>query len=100
MRKFTDTSVGRIGYCWLTDVVMPSSDPACGSGGMFVQSVRFLDEHGGRRGELSVFGQEAVASTWRLAKMNVAIRHIEADLGDSAGDSFHEDNTPTYGLTL
>lgn len=69
-------------------------DPACGSGGMFVQSVKFLDEHGGRRGELSVFGQEAVASTWRLAKMNLAIRHIEADLGDSAGDSFHDDKHP------
>lgn len=69
-------------------------DPACGSGGMFVQSVKFLDEHGGRRGELSVFGQEAVASTWRLAKMNLAIRHIEADLGDSAADSFHEDKHP------
>ena len=69
-------------------------DPACGSGGMFVQSVKFLDEHGGRRGELSVFGQEAVASTWRLAKMNLAIRHIEADLGDGAADSFHEDKHP------
>jgi type I restriction enzyme M protein len=69
-------------------------DPACGSGGMFVQSARFVDAHGGRRGDVRVFGQEAVATTWRLAKMNLAIRHIEADLGPAWGDSFHNDQHP------
>ena len=73
-------------------------DPCCGSGGMFVQSVRFVKEHatgngnGGKaKGDISIFGQESNPTTWKLAKMNLAIRGIEADLGDENADSFHRD---------
>jgi type I restriction enzyme M protein len=69
-------------------------DPCCGSGGMFVQSMKFVDAHGGRRGDVSIFGQEAVAATWRIAKMNLAVRHIESNLGDAWADSFHDDKHP------
>jgi len=61
---------------------------------MFVQSVKFVEEHGGRKGDVRVFGQEAVPTTWRLAKMNLAVRHIDAELGDGPADSFHEDKHP------
>ena len=57
-------------------------DPCCGSGGMFVQSEKFVEAHGGRRADLSIFGQESNYTTWRLAKMNLAIRGIEANLGE------------------
>jgi len=62
-------------------------DPCCGSGGMFIQSEKFVEAHGGRVGDISIFGQESNATTWRLAKMNLAIRGIDADLGepDTAG---------------
>jgi len=73
-------------------------DPCCGSGGMFVQSVQFVKAHatgngnGGKaRGDLSIFGQESNPTTWRLAKMNLAIRGIEGDLGEEPADSFHRD---------
>jgi type I restriction enzyme M protein len=73
-------------------------DPCCGSGGMFVQSVRFVKEHatgngnGGKaKGDVSIFGQESNPTTWKLAKMNLAIRGIEADLGEENADSFHRD---------
>jgi type I restriction enzyme M protein len=66
-------------------------DPCCGSGGMFVQSERFIEAHNGKRFDVSIFGQESNATTWRLAKMNLAIRGIEADLGAKWADSFHED---------
>ncbi|WP_224549389.1 type I restriction-modification system subunit M [Mesorhizobium sp. CA16] len=66
-------------------------DPCCGSGGMFVQSERFVEEHGGGLNEISVYGQESNATTWRLAKMNLAIRGIEANLGSKWADTFHED---------
>lgn len=69
-------------------------DPCCGSGGMFVQSERFVEAHGGRRNDVSVFGQESNPTTWRLAKMNLAIRGIEADLGPKWADTFHEDLHP------
>ncbi len=69
-------------------------DPCCGSGGMFVQAERFVEAHGGRRNDLAVYGQELNDTTWRLAKMNLAIRGIEADLGPRWGDSFHEDLHP------
>ena len=69
-------------------------DPCCGSGGMFVQSVEFVSRHGGRIGDVRVFGQEAVEETWRLAKMNLAIRRIDADLGDSWSDTFASDKHP------
>ncbi len=66
-------------------------DPCCGSGGMFVQSERFVRAHGGRATDIAVFGQESNATTWKLAKMNLAIRGIEADLGPHHADSFHHD---------
>lgn len=66
-------------------------DPCCGSGGMFVQSEHFVDAHGGRRDDISVFGQESNATTWRLARMNLAIRGIEANLGAEPADSFRRD---------
>ncbi len=69
-------------------------DPCCGSGGMFVQSAEFVAAHGGSRNDISVYGQEFTAATWRLAKMNLAIRGIEANLGDRADDSFHRDLHP------
>ncbi len=69
-------------------------DPCCGSGGMFVQSERFVEAHGGGRDDVSVFGQESNPTTWRLAKMNLAIRGIEANLGPKWADSFHEDLHP------
>jgi type I restriction enzyme M protein len=69
-------------------------DPACGSGGMFVQAEEFVKAHGGRRNDISVFGQEQNPTTWRLAKMNLALRGIEANLGPEWGDSFHHDMHP------
>jgi len=66
-------------------------DPACGSGGMFCQSARFISEHQGNVRNISVYGQESNPTTWKLAKMNLALRQIEADLGTHNADSFHED---------
>jgi len=66
-------------------------DPCCGSSGMFVQSEEFIRQHGGRVGDISVYGQESNPTTWRLAKMNLAIRGIEANLGPYHADSFHDD---------
>jgi len=64
-------------------------DPCCGSGGMFVQSEKFVHAHGGRIGDISIYGQESNPTTWRLCKMNLAIRGIDADI--QWGDSFHND---------
>ncbi|MBI1918666.1 MAG: SAM-dependent DNA methyltransferase [Planctomycetes bacterium] len=69
-------------------------DPCCGSGGMFVSSEKFIEEHGGRIGDIAVYGQESNHTTWRLAKMNLAIRGIEANLGKEHADSFHRDLHP------
>ena len=66
-------------------------DPCCGSGGMFVQSEKFVEAHGGRVGDISIYGQESNHTTWRLAKMNLAIRGIDANLGLEHADSFHRD---------
>ncbi|RVG34034.1 type I restriction-modification system subunit M [Sinorhizobium meliloti] len=66
-------------------------DPCCGSGGMFVQSEKFVEAHGGGRDDLSVYGQESNPQTWRLAKMNLAIRGITTNLGPRAADTFHDD---------
>jgi type I restriction enzyme M protein len=66
-------------------------DPCCGSGGMFVQSEKFIEHHGGLKGDISVYGQESNPTTWRLAKMNLAIRGIDNDLGTEHADSFHHD---------
>lgn len=69
-------------------------DPCCGSGGMFVQSEKFVLEHGGRIGDISIYGQESNATTRRLAVMNLAIRGIEADFGLEQADSFRRDLHP------
>ncbi len=69
-------------------------DPCCGSGGMFVQSLKFIQAHDGRRDQLSVYGQESNYTTWRLARMNLAIRGIEANLGKKHADSFRDDLHP------
>ncbi len=69
-------------------------DPCCGSGGMFVQSEKFMEEHGGKVGDISIYGQESNPTTWRLAKMNLAIRGIDANLGPEHADSFHRDLHP------
>ena len=66
-------------------------DPCCGSGGMFVQSEKFVLAHGGRVGDLSIYGQESNNTTWRLCKMNLAIRGIEGNLGPHNADTFHND---------
>ncbi len=66
-------------------------DPCCGSGGMFVQSEKFVEAHGGRLGDISIFGQESNPTTWKLAQMNLAIRGIEAHLGPHHADSFRSD---------
>jgi type I restriction enzyme M protein len=69
-------------------------DPACGSGGMFVQSAEFVQAHGGKRSDISVYGQEFTSTTWKLARMNLALRGIDADLGDKSADSFTQDLHP------
>ncbi len=66
-------------------------DPCCGSGGMFVQSERFVEAHGGHKGDISIYGQESNPTTWRLAKMNLAIRGLDGDLGPQPADTFHND---------
>jgi type I restriction enzyme M protein len=69
-------------------------DPACGSGGMFVQSEKFVEAHGGQRTDVSIFGQESNPTTWRLAHMNLAIHGIEAKLGEQPADTFLRDQHP------
>ena len=69
-------------------------DPACGSGGMFVQSAKFIENHGGNINRISVFGQDSNPTTWKMAQMNLAIRGIEADLGKFSADTFFNDCHP------
>src|SRR2546425_5888430 len=69
-------------------------DPCCGSSGMFIQSEEFIQEHGGRIGDISIFGQESNPTTWKLAKMNLAIRGIEANLGPHHAATFHNNLHP------
>jgi type I restriction enzyme M protein len=66
-------------------------DPCCGSGGMFVQSEKFVEAHGGRKVDLAIYGQESNHTTWRLCKMNLALRGIEGNIGPHHADSFHND---------
>ena len=91
---FTPRSVVRV----LVEMLAPYKgrvfDPCCGSGGMFVQSEKFVEAHGGRIGDLSIYGQESNPNTYKLAKMNLAIRGIEGDLGKVPADSFHRDQHP------
>ncbi len=88
---YTPRSVVRL----LVEMIEPFKgrvyDGCCGSGGMFVQAERFVEAHGGGRNDIAVYGQELNDTTWRLAKMNLAIRGIEADLGPRWGDTFHDD---------
>jgi type I restriction enzyme M protein len=66
-------------------------DPCCGSGGMFVQSLEFIKAHQGKIGDISVYGQESNPTTWRLCKMNLAIRKIDNNIGNRAADTFFHD---------
>ena len=91
---FTPRSVVRT----LVDMLEPYEgrvyDPCCGSGGMFVQSEKFIEDHGGRRDAISVYGQEINHTTWRLAKMNLAVQGIDADIRWNNEGSFHRDELP------
>ena len=82
----------------LVAVLAPHSgkvyDPCCGSGGMFVQSERFIESHGGKIGDVAIYGQEANPTTWRLAAMNLAIRGIDFNLGREPGDTFTRNQHP------
>jgi type I restriction enzyme M protein len=69
-------------------------DPACGSGGMFVQSIKFIESHHGNKKEVSIYGQEYTSATYKLAKMNLAIRGIAANLGEVAANTFARDQHP------
>lgn len=66
-------------------------DPCCGSGGMFVQSMKFIESHKGNKKNISIYGQEATSTTYKLAKMNLAVRGISANLGEMHADTFHKD---------
>ena len=83
----------------LVDVLQPYNgrvyDPACGSGGMFVQSAKFIERHSGNINNLSVYGQDSNPTTWKMAQMNLAIRGIEANLGEYNADTFFNDCHPT-----
>jgi len=91
---YTPSSVVRV----LVEMLEPFKgrvyDPCCGSGGMFVQSLRFIEAHNGKRDQVTIYGQESNRTTWRMARMNMAIRGIEATLGRKHADSFHEDMHP------
>ena len=90
----TPTSVVRLLVAMLEPYKGRVFDPCCGSGGMFVQSLKFIDAHNGRRNQITVYGQESNRTTWRMAQMNLAIRGIETNLGSKHADSFHEDLHP------
>ncbi len=66
-------------------------DPCCGSGGMFVQSERFVQAHGGKAEDLSIYGQESNVTSWRLGKMNLALHQLQGNMGSQAADTFHHD---------
>lgn len=91
---YTPASVVRV----LVDVLSPHKgkvyDPCCGSGGMFVQSEKFVESHGGKFGDISIYGQEANPTTWRLVAMNLAIRGMDFNLGKEPADTFHRNQHP------
>jgi len=91
---YTPRSVVRL----LVDMLKPNKgriyDPCCGSGGMFVQSEKFVEEHVGRIGDIAIYGQESNYTTWRLAKMNLAVRGIDADIRWNNEGTFHKDEMP------
>ncbi|MCF1710433.1 type I restriction-modification system subunit M [Tabrizicola sp. J26] len=88
---YTPSSVVRV----MVEMIEPYKgrvyDPCCGSGGMFVQSEKFVELHGGRIGDIAVYGQESNYTTWRLCKMNLAVRGIDADIRWNNEGSFHRD---------
>ncbi|MDA2175224.1 class I SAM-dependent DNA methyltransferase [Bacillus cereus] len=88
---YTPTSVVKT----LVEMIEPYQgriyDPACGSGGMFIQSEKFVEEHQGKIGNLSIYGQELNSTTWKLCRMNLAIRGLEGNLGAEHADTFHND---------
>lgn len=88
---YTPRSVVRV----LVDMLEPFKgrvyEPCCGSGGMFVQSNKFVAEHGGRVGDIAIYGQESNYTTWRLCKMNLAVRGIDSDIRWNSEGSFHRD---------
>jgi type I restriction enzyme M protein len=92
---YTPSSVVRT----LVEILQPYEgrvyDPCCGAGGMFVQSAKFVENHQRRVSELSIFGQESNANTWKLAQMNLAIHALEGDLGSGHADTFFNDLHPT-----
>ena len=83
----------------LVEVLQPFNgrvyDPCCGSGGMFVQSARFVENHSGNINNIAIYGQDSNPTTWKMAQMNLAIRGIEPDLGAYAADTFLDDRHPT-----
>jgi type I restriction enzyme M protein len=91
---YTPQSVVRVLVSMLAPYKGRIFDPCCGSGGMFVQSEKFVEAHGGKVDDIAVYGQESNPTTWKLAKMNLAIRGITSDLGKENADSFHRDLHP------
>ena len=79
----------------LVEILQPFNgrvyDPCCGSGGMFIQSAKFVENHGGNINKISVYGQDSNPTTWKMAQMNLAIRGIEANLGEFNADTFFKD---------
>lgn len=92
---YTPTSIVKT----LVDILQPFEgrvyDPCCGAGGMFVQSAKFVQSHQGKLNNLSIYGQEFNANTWKLAQMNLAIHGLEGDLGQGAADTFFDDQHQT-----
>lgn len=88
---YTPTSIVKT----LVEMIEPYSgrvyDPCCGSGGMFVQSEKFVEDHQGKVEQLSIYGQELNSTTWKLCKMNLAIRGLDANIGSHHADTFHND---------
>jgi type I restriction enzyme M protein len=91
---YTPQSVDKVLVAVLAPYKGRIFDPCCGSGGMFVQSEKFIEAHGGRRDDIAIYGQESNPTTWKLAKMNLAIRGLLCDLGKENADSFHRDLHP------
>jgi len=89
---YTPSHVVRVLVAMLAPYKGRVYDPCCGSGGMFVQSEKFIEAHAGKIGDISIYGQESNYTTWRLAKMNLALRGIDAQIAH--GDTFHNDRHP------
>lgn len=91
---YTPASVVKV----IVEIIAPHKgkvyDPCCGSGGMFVQSEKFIESHGGKFGDISIYGQEGNPTTWRLVAMNLAIRGMDFNLGKEPADTFTRDQHP------